>query len=360
MLTDSIGYIKITQFIEGTSDEVRRAMVDLKQRGARNLILDLRDNPGGVLEEAVKTVNLFVPRGREVVSTRGKVKEVNQTYKTILDPQDPDIPLIVLTNERSASASEITAGALQDYDRALIVGRRTYGKGLVQQSRELMYKGAIKLTVAKYYIPSGRCVQAYEFNDGVPVHLPDSLTREFRTANGRIVRDGGGIQPDVEVKSDSLPNLLAYLEAKTQLFDYCVNYYAKHAKIAQPDVFAISDDEYADFCDYMQKNDFTYDRQSLRLLETLKAFARFEGYDAEARSEFEALEKKLKHNVVFDFERWKPEVKRVLEAAIVERYYFDAGRHRYLLRSDKEVQQAVKLMRNTKAIQKTLSGEPEA
>lgn len=360
VLSDSIGYIKITQFIEGTSNEVRRAMVDLKQQGARSLILDLRNNPGGVLEEAVKTVNLFIPRGREVVNMKGKVKEANQMYKTVLDPQDPDIPLIVLTNEQSASSSEITAGALQDYDRALIVGRRTYGKGLVQQSRELAYKGALKLTVGKYYIPSGRCVQAYEFRDGMPVHRPDSLSREFRTANGRIVRDGGGIKPDVEIKSDSLPNLLAYMDASTQLFDFCVNYCAKHPKIAQPEDFSISDDEYADFCEFMKKHKFTYDRQSLRVLETLKTFARFEGYDTEARAEIEALEKKLKHNEDYDFKRWKPEIKKVLEAAIVERYYFDAGRYRYLLRTDKEVQQAVKLMRNTKAMLKTLSGEPEA
>ena len=199
MVTDSIGYICLTQFIEGTSNEIRRALVELKQQGARSLILDLRDNPGGVMEEAVKTVNLFIPRGREVVSTRGKVKELNAVYKTQIDPQDPDIPLIILTNENSASAAEITSGALQDYDRALIMGRRTYGKGLVQQSRELPYKALLKLTTAKYYIPSGRCVQAYEFRDGVPLHLPDSLSREFRTAAGRPVRGGGGVKPDVEI-----------------------------------------------------------------------------------------------------------------------------------------------------------------
>ena len=207
LVTDSIGYIALSQFIEGTANEVRRALVDLKQQGARCLILDLRDNPGGVMEEAIKTVNLFIPRGREVVTTRGKVRELNHTYRTTLDAQDTDLPIIVLVNEGSASAAEITSGALQDYDRALIVGRRTYGKGLVQQSRELPYKARFKLTTGKYYIPSGRCVQAYKFKDGRPVHLPDSLSHEFRTANGRIVRDGGGITPDVEVKADSLPKI---------------------------------------------------------------------------------------------------------------------------------------------------------
>ena len=195
LVSDSTGYISLSQFIEGTSNEVRRALVELKQQGARRLIIDLRNNPGGVLEEAVKTVNLFIPRGREVVSTRGKVKELNHTYRTTLDAQDTDLPIVVLTNEESASAAEIVSGALQDYDRAVIMGQRTYGKGLVQQSRELPYKTQFKLTTGKYYIPSGRCVQAYKFEDGRPVHLPDSLAHEFRTAAGRIVRDGGGITP---------------------------------------------------------------------------------------------------------------------------------------------------------------------
>ena len=359
VLSDSIGYIKITQFIEGTSNEVRRAMVDLKQQGARSLILDLRNNPGGVLEEAVKTVNLFIPRGREVVNMKGKVKEANQTYKTVLDLRTPTFrSLCSPTSSRPRRPKSRLGLCRTTTGHSSWVAALTAKAGAAK--RELAYKGALKLTVGKYYIPSGRCVQAYEFRDGMPVHRPDSLSREFRTANGRIVRDGGGIKPDVEIKSDSLPNLLAYMDTSTQLFDFCVNYCAKHPKIAQPEDFSISDDEYADFCEFMKKHKFTYDRQSLRVLETLKTFARFEGYDTEARAEIEALEKKLKHNEDYDFKRWKPEIKKVLEAAIVERYYFDAGRYRYLLRTDKEVQQAVKLMRNTKAMLKTLSGEPEA
>lgn len=360
MITDSIGYIALAQFIEGTSGEVRRAMVELKQQGMRNLILDLRGNPGGVLEEAVRTVNLFLPRGREVLSTRGKVKELNHTYKTTLDPQDPDIPLIVLTDEHSASASEITGGALQDYDRALIMGRRTYGKGLVQQSRELPYKSVLKLTTGKYYIPSGRCVQAYEFRDGVPVHRPDSLCKEFRTAAGRIVYDGGGIKPDVELPADSLPRLLAYLQASTQLFDYCVRYRARHPRIANPLVFALTDDEYADFRAYMKQHQFTYDRQSLRLLDRLREVARIEGYADEAQAELHALEQKLRHNDDFDFVRWEAEIRRVVEASIIESYYYDAGRNIYLLQSDKDVQQAVEMMNNRKLMHKLLSGEPDA
>lgn len=360
MVADSIGYIKLSQFITGTSSEVRRALVDLKQKGARSLILDLRDNPGGLLEEAVKTVNLFLPRGREVVSTRGKVKEMNQTYKTLLDPQDSDIPLVLLVNERSASSSEITSGALQDYDRALVVGRRTYGKGLVQQSRQLPYKAILKLTTGKYYIPSGRCVQAYDFKDGVPVHLPDSLSKEYRTAAGRIVRDGGGITPDIIVKADSLPNLLIYLENSNQLFDYCVAYRSKHERIAQPATFELTADEYANFCDYMKDNGFTYDRQSLRMLKTLREVARFEGYDTESKAEFEALEKKLKHNENYDFVRWENEIRKVVEAAIIENFYYEAGRQEYLLKTDKDVQRAVEIIRNRKEMHKILSGEPDA
>ena len=360
MVTDSIGYICLTQFIEGTSNEIRRALVELKQQGARSLILDLRDNPGGVMEEAVKTVNLFIPRGREVVSTRGKVKELNAVYKTQIDPQDPDIPLIILTNEHSASAAEITSGALQDYDRALIMGRRTYGKGLVQQSRELPYKTLLKLTTAKYYIPSGRCVQAYEFRDGVPLHLPDSLSREFRTAAGRPVRGGGGVKPDVEIPADSLPNLLTYLANSTQLFDYCVRYRARHAHIAKPTEFRLTAEEYADFCLYMKQNNFSYDRQSLRLLETLRRMAAFEGYATEAQAELDALEKKLQHNADYDFQRWEQEIRRVVEAAIIENYYYDAGSEEYLLQTDKVVQQAIEMMHNRKLMHKLLSGEPDA
>lgn len=358
--SDSIGYIRLTQFIEGTSNEVRRAMVELKQKGARSLILDLRENPGGVLEEAVKTVNLFIPRGREIVSTRGKVKEMNHTYKTTLDAQDPDIPLIVLTNEHSASSAEITSGALQDYDRALIMGRRTYGKGLVQQSRELPYKSMLKLTTGKYYIPSGRCVQAYSFKDGLPVHLPDSLSKEFRTAAGRIVRDGGGITPDVELKTDSLPNLLAYLDNSEQLFDYCVIYRNSHPTIAPAADFRLTDEEYADFCLYMKKKNFSYDRQSLRVLNSLRQVARFEGYEAEAAAELDALEKKLRHNEDYDFKRWENEIREVVEAAIVENYYFDTGREEYNLKKDTDVRRAVEMMHQPKLMHKILSGEPDA
>lgn len=360
LAADSVGYIRLTQFIEGTSNEIRRALVDLKQRGARRLILDLRDNPGGVMEEAVKTVNLFVPRGREVLSMRGKVRELNHTYKTLIDPLDTDIPLIVLTNEQSASAAEITAGALQDYDRALIVGRRTYGKGLVQQSRELPHKSVLKLTTAKYYIPSGRCVQAYTFRYGRPVHLADSLSREFRTANGRIVRDGGGITPDVVVEADSVPRLIAALEASDQLFDFCVDYRTAHPTLPAPADFRLSDEDYAACRRYLRDNHFSYDRQSLQVLRTLRRVAELEGYGTEARAELDALEQKLQHNDDYDFGQREAEVRRAVEAALVLNYYYEEGRYEYLLRDDKDVRRAVELLARPKEVQRVLSGEPDA
>lgn len=360
IVSDSTGYIRLSQFIEGTSNEVRRALVELKQQGARRLIIDLRDNPGGVLEEAVKTVNLFIPRGREVLSTRSKVKELNHTYRTTLDAQDTDLPIIILTNGGSASAAEIVSGALQDYDRAVILGQRTYGKGLVQQSRELPYKTQFKLTTGKYYIPSGRCVQAYKFEDGRPVHLPDSLAHEFRTAAGRIVRDGGGITPDVITPADSLPTLITYLEASTQLFDYCVNYRAEHESVPVPRDFRLTDQEYADFCAFMKQHDFTYDRLSLRYLNDLREVAHLEGYDTEAAAEFAALERKLKHDIDYDFKRWNKEIRRVVEGAILVHYYYEGGREEHQLLTDPDVQAAIRLLRSPHQMHKILSGEPDA
>lgn len=360
LVADSIGFISLSKFIEGSANEIRRALTELKQQGARSLILDLRDNPGGVMDEAVSTVNLFIQRGREVLRTRGKVKEANHVYKTTLDAQDPDIPLIVLTNFGTASAAEITSGALQDYDRAIILGERTYGKGLVQQSREMPYNGALKMTWAKYYIPSGRCIQAYDFKDGMPVHKPDSLAKEFFTAAGRIVRDGGGITPDIVVKADSLPRIIYYLTQSEQLFDYCVEYRIKHASIGEPEKFHLTDEEYEEFCKYMQEKGFTYDRQSLHYLEVLKKVARYEGYEQDAKEELEALEKKLTHDVVTDLHRWENLVRQAVEGAIVANYYYNAGSERYALQYDKQLKEAIRMLQNKKEMHKRLTGEPEA
>lgn len=252
IISDSIGYILLSGYTENTSRDMRQAVITLKQQGARRLILDLRGNPGGLMGEAINLVNLFIPRGKEVVSTRGKVKENTQTYKTSNAPLDLNIPIAVLINYGSASSAEITSGALQDYDRAVVIGQRSYGKGLVQETRPMPFGGVLKVTTSKYYIPSGRCIQAYKFEDGAPVHLPDSLSKVFHTAAGRPVRDGGGITPDVEVKDDSLPNLLGYLSISDQLTDYCATYRNTHPQIAPADQFHLTDEEYAQFCQYLK------------------------------------------------------------------------------------------------------------
>ena len=360
MVADSIGYLHLNGYVDGTSEEVRRAIVDLKKQGAKAFILNLCSNPGGVVDEAVKTVNLFLPRGKEVVSRKGKTKESNYKYKTTDDPLDPSSPLVVLTDFGSASASEITSGALQDYDRAVIMGQRTYGKGLVQQSLELPYNTAVKLTTARYYLPSGRCVQAYEFKDGEPVHLPDSLTKEFRTAAGRIVRDGGGITPDIEVKEDSMPALIPYLVASDQLTDYCVRYRNTHDTIASPTEFRLTDEEYTDFTEFMRGENFTYDRQSLKALDVLRKIIQSDGLADEAKAELDALEAKLKSNLENDFKRYEPIIRFAVESNIVEYYYYNRGRGLYNVPRNNMIKEAIKLLQNPDLYRRVLNGEPAA
>lgn len=358
MLSDSIGYVLLNGYTENTARELRRAIAELKQDGARRLVLDLRGNPGGLMSEAVKVVNLFVPRGKEVISMRAKTKENTTTFKTQNEPLDLEMPVAVLTDFGTASAAEITSGALQDYDRAVIVGQRTYGKGLVQEMRELPYGAVLKLTTSKYYIPSGRCVQAYEFKDGRPVHLPDSLSKEFRTAAGRVVRDGGGITPDVAVEADSLPNLILYLENSDALFDYCAAYRNAHETIAAPSEFRLSDEEYDAFRAYLKQKGFTYDRQSLRALDMLRRIARREGYAEEARSEFDALEARLTHDADFDFRHWEKEIRRVVERTIVSFYYYERGVAEYEMRDDKDLETAIALLRDDARYRALLAGAP--
>ncbi len=347
LISDSIGYILISDYKENTAREVRQAFINLKRKGAKHLILDLRNNPGGLMQEAINLVNLFIPKGKEVVSTRGKVKESSTTYKTQGSPLDLDMPIVVLTNFGTASAAEITAGALQDYDRAVIIGRRTYGKGLVQETRPIAHSGLLKLTTSKYYIPSGRCIQAYKFENGRPVHLPDSLTKEFRTAAGRPVRDGGGITPDIITETDSLPNLLVYLSLSDQLFDYCTHYRNTHPVIAAPDSFRLTAAEYADFRKYLKEHDFTYDRQSHNILNELRKMAAFEGYAEATKAEFEALEAKLTRNEEYDFTHWEKEIREIVEQRIVTNYYYDRGGVLYELSYDKTVKSAIDILRDT-------------
>ena len=338
LLTDSTGYILLNSFTEGCAREVRMALVELKDRGAKRLILDLRGNGGGSLSEAVDIAGLFVPKGTSIVSTRGKIPQATQTFKTHREPLDTKIPLAILVDEQSASASEIVAGAIQDLDRGVIMGRRTYGKGLVQTVRELPYNTSLKITTSKYYTPSGRCVQAIDYShrneDGTIKRIPDSLTTAYRTAAGRIVRDGGGIMPDIESKAEQLPNLLYYLANDEVLIDFSTEYTRQHAQIVSVEQFTISDSLYEAFKKYVEASDFTYDRQSSKALKALKEIAEFEGYLKDASAEFAALEQKFNHNIERDFENFKSEICNLLADEIVTRYYYQKGAIAQALKSD--------------------------
>ena len=350
MRKGGVGYISLRQFTEGCAKEMRRAVMDLKAKGMKSLIFDLRNNGGGSEQEAVDIVNMFVRKGLTIVSNRGKLKRANRDYKTAVEPIDTLMPIVVLVNGGTASAGEITSGSLQDLDRAVILGSRTYGKGLVQMSVDLPYNGSLKLTTNKYYIPSGRCIQAINYkhsNGGYVEHVPDSLTKVFHTANGREVRDGGGIQPDVEIKPDSLPNIAYYLEyvdSNSVLMNYEVEYIAKHPAIAPASEFELTDTDYADFKQRVLKSGFSYDRESEKYLKNLVKLAKFEGYYDDAKAEFEQLEKKLSHNVEKDLDYNKAVIKQLITNDIVTAYYYQSGAIEHSLRSDKQMQAAEKLL----------------
>lgn len=349
MVAPKKGYIQISQFTDKTGDEVKEAFLKLKQeQGAESLVIDLRDNGGGIMEEAIKVVNLFTPKGQEVVSTRGKVKQWDRIYKTTLEPLDTIMPIVLMVNSSSASASEILAGSLQDMDRGVVMGQRTFGKGLVQTTRSLSYNGNLKVTTAKYYTPSGRCVQAIDYasrnSDGSVGAIADSLTNLFYTSNGRTVRDGGGIAPDLLLKQEESPNILFYLMNDYLFFDFASEFRQRTASIASAHDFEVSDEEYERFKELVKSRNFTYDRQSEKALTHLKEVAKFEGYFEEAESEFAALEAKLQHNLDHALETFKGEIKRYLGDEIVKRYYYQHGSAAYLLRFDPEAKAAIELL----------------
>lgn len=354
MRADSVGYIRLTSFTEDCSKDVRRAFIEMKNKGMKGLVFDLRGNGGGAEKEAVDIVNMFVPKGVGVVSNKGKMKRVNRDYKTTAEPVDTVMPVVVMVNGSTASSSEITSGALQDMDRAVILGTRTYGKGLVQMTVDLPYNGNLTLTTSKYYIPSGRCIQAVNYkhaNGGYREHIPDSLTRVFHTANGREVRDGGGIMPDIEVKPDSLPNIVFYLassgmDSTEVMLDYVVNYIATHPTIAPAAEFNITDEEYEDFKKLVLKSGFTYDHESEKYLTNLEKLAKFEGYYDDAKEDFERLKKKLTHNLERDLDYNKEDIKQVLASEILAAYYYQAGVTEYGLRYDPQMKEAVRLINN--------------
>ncbi|MCD8301853.1 MAG: S41 family peptidase [Prevotellaceae bacterium] len=358
MQNDSVGYILLTGFTTGAMLEARQALLDLKGQGMRRLVLDLRDNPGGALDEAVNIVNLFVPEGRKVVYTKGKIPSSNREYFTSSEPVDTLMPVVVLVDGGTASAAEILSGSLQDMDRAVVVGSRTYGKGLVQSIHDLPYRGNLKITVSRYYIPSGRCIQAYDYRhlnaDGSVGTVPDSLTREFLTQGGRTVRDGGGIKPDIEITADSLPSFIYDLVTGEEMFDYVTQYVLRHSEIAPAATFSISDEDYDDFVAYIRESGFAANRRSERVLGLLKDATRFEGYYDDVRTELEALEAKLTGDLASDLQRMKEDVKPYLNTEIVSRYYYQRGACQQQLGDDKVFSEAMRLLTDGEEYNKIL------
>lgn len=359
---DGVGYLNLNSFTTDCSKDVRRAFLDMKKQGMKSLVLDLRNNGGGSLQEAINIVNMFVPKGITLVKTIGKIERANKEYKTTVEPIDTVMPIVVLVNDETASASEITSGSLQDLDRAVILGTRTYGKGLVQVSMALPYNANLKLTTSKYYIPSGRCIQAINYkhsNGGYTEHVPDSLTRVFHTADGREVRDGGGIKPDIEVQPDSLPNIAFYLtssgrDSSEVMLNWELKYLSTHPTIAPAKNFVISDADYADFKQAVLKSGFKYDRESKKYLEGLVKLARFEGYYDDAKPEFDALEKKLNHNIAKDLDYNKQTLKQLLTSDLVSAYYYQRGSMENSLQFDKQWKRAVELLKDPTAYKKIL------
>ncbi len=351
MIDNKIGYIRLSSFTDGCGDNIRKAFLNLRDtKGAKSLVLDLRSNPGGLLGEAVKVTNLFVKHGQEIVSTRGKVAQWDKTYQATEQPVDSVMPLIVLVNSGSASASEIVAGALQDLDRAVILGNRTFGKGLVQTTRDLSYNTKLKVTTAKYYIPSGRCIQALDYShrnaDGSVGHIADSLISVFKTKNGRLVKDGGGVTPDVKNVQDTLSTLSYRLVQDYMVFDFATEYAFKHKAIAPADKFRIDDQIYSEFRQFLRERKFTYESRSEQTLKALIEVAKRERYFDGAKNEFEALGKGLTLNLELDLGKFSDEIRELLKDEIVGRYYYQKGTIISELGTDLEIKRVVTIFSN--------------
>ncbi|MEB0260865.1 MULTISPECIES: S41 family peptidase [unclassified Mucilaginibacter] len=360
MVAHNMGYIKLNKFLENSAQEVTDALIALKKNNPNGIILDLRSNGGGILQEAVKIVNLFVQKDVQVVSQRGKVKEKNFTYNTVSTPLEPNLPLVVLVNSRSASASEIVAGALQDLDRAIIIGQRSYGKGLVQQTFNLPYNSLVKVTVAKYFVPSGRCVQELDYthrkDDGSVIKMADSSIHEFKTRNGRSVYDGSGIYPDIFIKQDRFANITQTLVSKLFVFDYATKYRNTHPQPIDPKSFTLTDEGYADFTKYLEGKNYTYNTISEKMLSSLKTEATKEKQFTGIQAEYDALKAKMAASKKNDLQLHKEEIKQVLENEIASRYGYEKGRYEANFKYDKELAEAVKTMQDKTQLASILKG----
>ncbi len=347
IIDECIGYINFNSFTAGCAREMRNVVVQLTSQGATSLILDIRDNGGGAVNEAVDIVNLFLDKGIKVVYTKGKQPATNQDYYTTSAPLIPEMPVVVLVNGSSASSSEILSGALQDMDRAVIMGTRTFGKGLVQALRDVPYRGELKLTTGRYYIPSGRCIQAHEYDhNGNIKAIPDSLQRAFYTRGGRKVMDGGGIQPDSVVTNDTLPTMVYDLARSYVFFDWATRYVNTHPGIAPPGEYHVDDSTYSDFCRYVRESDFTYNRRSDEVIKLLRQVATMEGYMPTAETEMQALEAKFATDITKDLQRLRHHIIPFIESELMGRYYQQKGVIRHSIPRDDVYRRAVELLRN--------------
>lgn len=364
MLDQSTGYIYISNFTSGAGKEVEEAYLSLKkEHDIKSLVLDLRANPGGLLIEAVRICNLFVDKGELIVSTKGKMKQWDSDYSTTRPPLDTEIPIVVMVNRGSASASEIVAGALQDLDRAVVVGQRTFGKGLVQTSRPLGYNAQLKVTTAKYYIPSGRCIQALDYSnrneDGSVGYIPDSLISKYTTRNGRLVYDGGGIQPDFDVAPEPYSEITVQLFTQSVFFDFATRYHNTIDQIKSPEMFSLSDEDYNLFKAFIQEKEFDFKTASEKAFDELQQKAKREKYYSLAEEEFAALEEKLIHSNLKDIETFEKEIRQVLREEIVGRYYYRAGRIVSQTKEDAQLDKALELLNTPGMLKEVLSGSRE-